>query len=82
MEYIQVKAIRKGTKDFDQRIFIQLIESDEDRQSSDKFRRQAEFHEILRSESSELLRQGHLFMGSRSGEIAVLGGSVLARPRL
>ena len=44
-----------------QGFFVELVEDDEDRKSSDEFRGQAEFDEILRREASELLRKGELF---------------------
>lgn len=48
------------SQDSYQCFFVELVEGDEDGKSSDKFRGQAEFDEVLRCEVPELFREGLL----------------------
>ena len=56
--------------------FVELVEGDEDGESADKFRGQAEFDEVLRCEVTELFREGLLCFDieGRAEAEGILGG--------
>ncbi len=63
-------------QDSHQCFFVELVKGDEDGESSDKFRGQAEFDEVLRSEVTEFFREGFLCFGieGRAEAEGVLAG--------